>query len=139
MWPFRWGSSRAGGKRPLGPLGEKIAVRCLRERGYKILARNYRCPVGEADIIALDRSTRSELGCETIAFVEVKTRSSEQYVDPESAVDVRKQRQLCRVARHYLAHHRAGGRAARFDVVSILIPQDGRRQVRHIIDAFPPP
>lgn len=128
MWPFRR-------RRSLGQIGEKLAVKHIRRRGGKILARNYRCPVGEVDIIALDPSGRSG---ETIVFVEVKTRTGEQYVCPESAVDRRKRRQLVRVAKYYLSHHRAEGYSVRFDVVAVVAGPGGKRQVRHIPDAFTP-
>jgi putative endonuclease len=131
LWPFRRDP-------PTGTRGEKLAVRYLRRAGCSILARNYRCPVGEADVIVLDKSTRSQWGAESIAFVEVKTRSSDDSVAPESAVDRRKRRQLVRVARYYLAHHETGERRVRFDVVSVVLPPGGKPQVRHISDAFEP-
>jgi putative endonuclease len=129
VWPF-------GRRSSLGRLGEKLAVKHLRRKGQKILARNYRCPAGEADVIALDLSTRAETGCETIAFVEVKTRSDDAYVDPESAVDRRKRNQLVRVAEYYLSHHRAAEYGVRFDVVAVVIGRSGKPRIRHIRDAF---
>ncbi len=120
----------------LGHKGEKLAARYLRRNGLKILARSYRCPMGEVDIIALDRSTRSNGGAETIVFVEVKTRSSARYVEPESAVDSRKQRQLTRTARYYLAHHDTNDYAARFDIVSVIICEGEKPRIKHISDAF---
>ncbi len=121
---------------PLGKDGEKFAARYLRRKGFKILARNYRCPTGEADIIALDRSTRNSNGTETIIFVEVKTRSTAKYVEPESAVDARKRRQLTRIAEYYLSHHDTNDYAARFDVVSVVIREGEKPEVKHIADAF---
>lgn len=120
----------------LGHKGEKLAARYLRREGLKILARNYRCPPGEIDIIALDRSTRHNSGAETIVFVEVKTRSSDRYVEPESAVDARKRQQLTRPANYYLAHHKTADYAARFDIVSIVIREGEKPQIKHIQDAF---
>ena len=82
MWPLgRW--RRTGSSGELGRRGEKLAAKALKRAGMKILARNYRCPAGEADLIALDRSTRRQSGAETIVFAEVKTRSSDTYTDPE--------------------------------------------------------
>jgi len=134
VWPFR--RARQGERdRGLGPRGEELAVRWLRRRGYKILARNYRCPSGEADVIALDAAGRGGAG-PTIVFVEVKTRSSDAYVDPASAIDQRKRRQLTRVARHYLTDHDAGDSAVRFDAFSIVIPPSGKPRIRHIPEAF---
>lgn len=120
----------------LGKAGEKFAARYLRRNGLKILARNYRCPPGEVDIIALDRSGCCSGGAETIVFVEVKTRSSDRHVSPAAAVDARKRRQLTRVAGYYLAHHDTNDYAARFDVVSIVIGEGEKPAVKHIPDAF---
>ena len=131
MWPFRREVAP-------GPRGENLAARYLRRAGCKILARNYRCPVGEADIIVLDTSTKSEWGAESIAFVEVKTRGSDEGALPESAVDHRKRRQLTRVARYYLSRHDVGDRRVRFDVVAVVLPPDGKPSIRHIPDAFEP-
>jgi putative endonuclease len=120
----------------LGRRGEDLAVRHLRSLGAKVLARNYRCPQAEVDLIVLDRSTRREHGAETIAFVEVKTRSSDFHTDPQSAVDAGKQRRIRQAAEHYLAHHAAAGFRVRFDVVAVLVPPDGPVEVNHIPEAF---
>ena len=61
MWPFR-----RRGNLPLGARGERLAKRFLKRRGLKILATNYRCPAGEADLIVLDRSTRKDFGAATV-------------------------------------------------------------------------
>ena len=138
MWPFRRGAKAARREQPLGPRGEKLAARHLRRLGLKILARNYRCPAGEADIIALDRSTRADRDAETIVFVEVKARRSDRHVDPESAVNPKKRRQLARVAEYYLAHHPAEDYQVRFDVVAVIAAADGKPEIRHTVDAFAP-
>lgn len=129
MWPF-------GRHEGLGSRGEALARRFLKRRGLKILARNYRCPAGEIDLIALDASTRRSAGAETIAFVEVKTRSSDRYTDPEAAVDAEKRRRLKKVAETYLAARDAGGLNVRFDVVAVVARPGEKPQVRHIPDAF---
>ena len=129
MWPF----VRC---KDLGRRGEKIARRFLKRRGLKILACNYRCQAGEVDLIALDRSTRRESGAETVAFVEVKTRSSDRYTDPEFAVDSVKRRHLRKVARHYLTCHDTADLNVRFDIVAIVIPDGKKPQVKYIPNAF---
>ena len=128
MWPFRRGESA-------GRRGERLAVRALRRAGHRILARNYRCPAGEADVISLDRS--AELG-ETIVFTEVKTRSGGALASPESAVDREKRKRLVRVARYYLAHHDTADRPVRFDVISVILHGDAKPEITHIPDAFDP-
>ena len=135
MWPF----GRAGrtGRLPVGRRGEDLAAAHLKRCGMKILARNYRCPAGEADIIALDDSAKGPPDAETIVFVEVKTRSSDKHTDPHSAVNADKQRRIRKVASYYLAARDAARRHdARFDVVSIVL-RDGRPpRIEHIPGAF---
>jgi putative endonuclease len=130
FWPFR------RRQMTLGEKGEAIARRHLRRAGMKVLAANYRCPPGEADLIMLDPATRKTCGSETVVFVEVKTRSSDRYVDPESAVDEDKRRQVRRVAEYYLRHHDAAGFALRFDIVSVVIREGQQPEIKHIRDAF---
>lgn len=141
-WPLRgfwpWRRGRSGHRAQLGRRGEKIARRTLRHHGLKILASNYRCPAGEIDVIALDPSTRKDLGVETLAFVEVKTRSPRSLADPESAVNAKKRRRLQRCAEHYLARHDAEDLPVRFDVVAIVVDEAGEPQAHYIPDAFVP-
>ena len=94
-------------------------------------------PRGEADLIALDRSTRADLGAETIAFVEVKTLSGRQRAAPESAVNADKQRRLRRIAAYYLGTHPdAESLNVRFDVVAIVLNDPDKPQINYIPDAF---
>ena len=95
----------------LGAEGERAAEKFLRRQRYTIVARNYRCPSGEVDLIALDRST--------VVFVEVKTRTQPGFGNPLEAVDARKQRQIQRAAQYYLTANRLHDRDARFDVVGV--------------------
>ena len=135
MWPLgRWRRRKGGDG--LGHLGERLAAKALKRCGMKILARNYRCPAGEADLIALDRSTRQESGADTIVFVEVKTRSSDKYTDPQYAVDRDKQRRLEGVAQYYAARRRVEDYCIRFDIIAIVAPDGQAPQLKHIKDAF---
>jgi len=122
VWPFR------SAKLNLGQRGEKLAVRTLRAAGCRILARNYRCPAGEADVIALQG--------DTLVFAEVKTRASGGYADPVTAVDARKRARYRKMARYYLHHTGRSDLPVRFDVVAIIMPEGGKPQIRHIPDAF---
>ena len=115
----------ASGRQQLGTDGERAAERFLRARGYTILARNYRCPLGEVDLIALDGGT--------VVFVEVKTRRGAG--SPFDAVDPRKQRQIARAAEHYLNAHRLQDRDVRFDVVGVS-PDGGGLACELVQDAF---
>lgn len=116
--------------RKLGAAGEKAAVRYLKRNGYKVLARNYVCPLGELDVICL--------GDDGIVFVEVKTRTHELDADPEENIDARKRRKLMQVARYWLREHREPQCAYRFDALSVIIPDRGDPTVRHVQEAFEP-
>jgi putative endonuclease len=78
----------------LGRRGENLSVEFLKKQGYKIMERNYRCSIGEVDIIAKEKNV--------LCFVEVKTRKTEEYGLPEEAIDWHKQRKLAKVALTYL-------------------------------------
>ncbi|HHT9108049.1 MAG TPA: YraN family protein [Candidatus Wunengus sp. YC64] len=99
-------------KRDVGTRGEQLAVKFLKKSGYKILQRNYRCKLGEIDIVCYDHGA--------IAFVEVKTRYSDTYGPPELSVTEAKKRQILKVALHYVAEKKIEGIDSRFDVVSIF-------------------
>ncbi|MHB8828474.1 MAG: YraN family protein [Syntrophales bacterium] len=99
----------------VGKRGEELAAAYLAKVGYKIIERNYRCVFGELDIVA-------EEG-DSIVFIEVKSRRSAAYGDPQLAVDFRKQKKISMVALDYLEKKRQHNRNARFDVVAVkLLP-----------------
>jgi len=120
----------AADTKKLGALGENAAAKFLKKSGHTILARNFLCPHGELDIISFHK------GC--IVFVEVKTLSDDVAADPEDHITPAKQRQLCRVAQHWLAAKRQPDCAYRFDAVSVVIPLAGDPRIRHIVEAFIP-
>ncbi len=116
----------------LGDAGERLAARYLRRQGFKILARRYRTPLGEIDLVALDGTC--------IVFVEVKTRRSDAAGAPYEAVDRNKQMQLTRLALAFLKRYRLLEQSARFDVVSIVWEgADREPQIFHYRNAFEPP
>ena len=111
----------------LGKKGEDLAIAQLRALKYKILERNFKCALGEIDIIAREK--------DTLVFVEVKTRRTRDFGGPAAAVNERKQRQLSRVALTYLNMKKLPQMPARFDVVAVeLIPPAPRIEV--LRDAF---
>ena len=113
-----------------GELGERAAKKHLRRHGLKFLTANFRDKYGEIDLIFRDG--------EVLAFVEVKTRSSEEWTRPADAVDPKKQRRLTRTAETYLRKLGYPEVCHRFDIVEVLL-QDGRvSDLRHLPDAFPP-
>jgi putative endonuclease len=107
--------------------GEVLAVFFLKLKGYRIEARNWRCPRGEIDIVALDH--------ETLVFVEVKARTGTGAGLPEEAVTGAKQRRLVQLAQAYLARRHGETPPCRFDVIAVeggrLLPR-----VRHLRAAF---
>ncbi len=117
----------ASGKQVLGKEGERVAEQYLKNKGYKLIERNYRCALGELDLIVLDRRV--------VVFVEVKTRSGNGYGTPLEAVEFRKQRKMIQAAQYFLGEKKLHQRDARFDVVGISWP--GREPViEHIENAF---
>ena len=113
----------------LGDRGERAAVRYLKKQGFRIIAKRYRNSFGEVDIIAQD-------GKATV-FVEVKTRTSTNDGQPFEAVDLRKQEKITRIALAWLKKHDRLEQPARFDVVSILWPDErGEPQIQHFRNAF---
>ena len=126
----RWFAADPDNRSTLGAAGERAAARFLRRKGYRLLARNYRCPTGELDLIVLDGRT--------IVFVEVRTRRSEEDNDPAQWVSPHKWRQVHRVARYYIHEKDAYDRPCRFDLVAVLSPQGRRPQVQHYPEAYSP-
>jgi len=112
-------------KRAAGTSGESAACEALKRAGLTILERNWRRPTGEIDIIAKDRHT--------IAFIEVKTRSSLRFGRPAEAVDKAKQMHILRTAMLYLAEKGLDDAPVRFDVVEVL--PTGARHIRNAFDA----
>ena len=113
----------------LGRWGEKQASRYLRRRRFKIVERNYTCPLGEIDLIARRK--------DRLVFVEVKTKTADDPPAPRYSVNWRKQRQIIRTARYYLKSRGLSDIRCRFDVVEI-IAGDGKRpeKIIHLPWAF---
>ena len=111
----------------LGKFGEDLARKRLKDLGYRVLEMNYRCSLGEIDLIARDG--------DTLVFVEIKTRRNQPSSSAKEAVNKRKQVQLSKAALAYMKHKNLWGSKARFDVVAIGV-SDGKKEVEIIQDAF---
>ena len=111
-----------------GKLGEELAVNYLIEKGYEILERNWRNIHKEIDIIAKDGTD--------LVIVEVKTRQTDEYGDPDVAVTKQKQWRLISAANAYVFQNRLDINT-RFDIISIIF-KDGEPVIEHIEDAFLP-
>lgn len=107
----------------VGEFGEKTAAEYLKRRGFRLVASNFKAPIGrnsrgtqvsgEIDLIAFDN--------DKLCFIEVKTRSSDDFASPLTAVDIRKQRQITRTARVYRKIFEVTNLKFRYDVVSIIL------------------
>lgn len=122
----------AGKGKPLhlrrGELGERAARKYLKRQGLKFLAANFRSARGEIDLVFRDG--------DCLVFVEVKTRSSENWVRPAAAVNARKRRLLSQTALDYLRLLDNPPVKIRFDIVEVLLEQGRVREVRHLPNTF---
>lgn len=122
------GSMRALNK-SIGFYGEEIAENYLREMGYTILERNFKCKIGEIDIIAKDSNH--------ICFIEVKTRYGTLYGTPGESVTNSKQYKIQRTAQSYILKKKLHKFNFRFDVIEIVLNQkDDSYCIKLIKDAF---
>ena len=111
-----------------GRLGERAAKKHLRRLGLKFLVANFRSERGEIDLVFRDR--------DCLVFVEVKTRSSEDWTRPAAAVDARKRRLLSQTALDYLRLLKNPEVKFRFDIVEVLLANGAVREVRHLPNSF---
>ncbi|PKL72440.1 YraN family protein [Candidatus Kuenenbacteria bacterium HGW-Kuenenbacteria-1] len=116
-------------KRKIGDLGEKIAKQYLKKQGYKIIKQNYTNRAGEIDLIVKEK--------DQIVFVEVKTRTNQNFGYPEEAIDSRKQNKIFKTAQNYLIKEKIFSENYRFDVISIEMDQSTKKAIiKHIKSAF---
>ena len=111
-----------------GTSGERAAKKHLQKSGLKFLAANFRSARGEIDLIFRDG--------DCLAFVEVKTRSSEDWTRPASAVNADRRRRLSQCALDYLRLLKNPEVKIRFDIVEILLADGEVREIRHLPDTF---
>jgi putative endonuclease len=111
-----------------GQLGERAAKKHLRRLGLKYLTANFRSARGEVDLIFRDS--------DCLVFVEVKTRSSEDWTRPAAAVNAHKRRLLSQTALDYLKLLRNPQIKIRFDIVEVLLEKGNVREVRHLPNTF---
>jgi putative endonuclease len=110
----------------IGALGEQLAVDHLTSLGLRVLTRNWRCRYGELDVIAVDDATR------TAVFVEVKTRTSDQFGGVAQAVTPTKVRRLRRLAGLWLAGQDGRWAAVRIDVIGVRIGRTRTPEITHL-------
>lgn len=131
-WPEHIAAWWKGKERPLhlqyGELGERAARRQLKRQGMKFLTANFRSDRGEIDLVFRD--------ADCLVFVEVKTRSSEEWMRPAAAVDGERRRRLTRAGLDYLRLLRNPKIRVRFDIVEVLLENGAVREVRHLPNSF---
>ncbi len=115
-------------RKKLGSQGEDIAADFLKKRGLRVVEKNFRCRLGEVDIIAIDKNT--------ICFVEVKTRRSFVFGSGMESVLVRKQKKIMKTALLYLKMKGLSESDFRFDVISILLRDSQMPHVEYLENAF---
>lgn len=122
----RWPADQATGRR-----GEDLAHRYLERQGMQVVARNYwpRSGQGEIDLVAWEG--------ETLVFVEVKSRRSDEFGDPDRNVDREKRQALLRAGREYARHAGVPWDRVRLDLVTVLLSDPP--SLTHFRGAFPPP
>ena len=111
-------------KDELGRYGEELAARHLQDDGFVVLERNWRCDLGEVDIVARD--------ADVLVVCEVKTRRSTSHGSPFEAVTERKLHRLERLGLRWIRDHDVRPSSMRVDVVSVLRPTSGRTVIEHV-------
>jgi putative endonuclease len=115
----------------MGRRGERVAERWLNVHGWEVAERRFRNGRRDIDLVA----TKDEGHTRTVAFVEVKTRTSADFGGPVSAVNWRKQRELCRSAKVWMSRFQKPGDTFRFDVIGVILGSESVR-VQHVENAF---
>ena len=111
----------------LGDIGEEAAADFLRAKGYKVIVANFRCPLGEIDLIAQDGRT--------LVVCEVKTRTDDGAGHPLESITPRKRAKLRQVAAYYWEYEADQSLAFRFDFIAVFLKDDVTR-IEHLIDAL---
>ena len=111
-----------------GKFGERAAKKFLQQQGLKFLTANFRSRRGEIDLIFRDG--------DCLAFIEVKTRSSEEWTRPAAAVNAVRRRRLSRTALDYLRLLKNPAVKIRFDIVEVLLMDGKVHEMRHLPNAF---
>lgn len=114
-------------RKNLGKTGENLACEYLKANKIKVLDKNYKNKIGEIDIIAKDG--------DTVAFIEVKTRSSYIFGTPAEAVNYKKQQKIIKTALKWMTDKNYED-DIRFDVIEVLINETGAPDINYIKNAF---
>jgi putative endonuclease len=113
---------------PFGRQGEQLAVRHLQTLSYEIITTNWRCQLGEIDIIAKKDNV--------LVFIEVRSRHAENTEASFESVNARKQTKLAALANDYIDKHKLDDVIWRIDVIGVAIPRSGKAIIEHVEDAL---
>jgi len=114
----------------MGPWGENQACRFLQSKGFTTIARNWRFGKGELDLVMADGRA--------IVFVEVKSRTDEDFTPAITSITARKKQVLLRTAKCFLRKYNISDRPLRFDVVTVVLDDADKPQIKHYRNAFRP-
>lgn len=115
--------------RQIGDEGEELAAAYLESKGYTVLDRNYHFERAEVDIVAYDNEM-------CIVFVEVKTRSTNRYGEPEEHIDEEKIQNVYKAAEAWIYERKMDGAPVRFDIISVLQQDEDAPDIKHFENAF---
>jgi putative endonuclease len=113
-------------RKDVGKLGEKLAQKFLKKKGYRICETNFRCQSGEIDIVAKRK--------DYLVFIEVRTKSNLDFGTPEESITESKKKKLISSALHYINTHRDLPASWRIDVVAIEIDGKGKSKRIELIE-----
>ncbi|HPZ07456.1 MAG TPA: YraN family protein [Candidatus Eremiobacteraeota bacterium] len=116
-------------RKQLGHIGEKEALKLLLNKGYKLIEKNFRCPLGEVDLIMKEG--------DELVFIEVRSRTCRAFGEAFETVNLKKQNKLYKLGEYYLQFNGLEDVLCRFDVVSLLLTPGGEiKEGEHIENAF---
>lgn len=116
-------------KAALGKWGEKRCEKFLKKQGYRTLARNYSCKTGELDLVMADPRG-------AVVFIEVKTRTSNDFAEPQDSITTGKKIKLKRTAGYFINVHKIQKRPHRFDVITVILDSKNGQTIKHYPNAF---
>jgi putative endonuclease len=115
-------------RQALGAFGESAAIGHLQRQGYELLARNWRCSLGEIDLVARQG--------DQVVFVEVRTRQNDRLGPPEASLSPAKRKRLAALAYQYVAEHDCQDQPWRIDLIAIDVRHGHVSRLEHIRDAI---
>ena len=126
---FGKNKSQADDIRGLGRKGQELCEKFLKKQGFKLLERNFLCKTGEIDLIMAAPDG-------AVIFIEVKTRTNENFAKAEGAITAAKKSRMTKAANFFVRKHKLEDFPLRFDVVIVIIGEKGKPEIRHYPSAF---